>query len=65
MKKNRSRWWALILMVGTFAYYADCLGTIQNELEVLLAPYAGDTAYLIPNSILYGIFGPSMWNIWK
>jgi len=58
-------WWGLVLMSMAVGSLAGCLGTIQREMEVLFAPGAMENALLIPQSILYNMFGPSLFELMK
>ena len=61
---QRVRSWGLLAALSlVLGHQASCLAVIQNELEVLFAPEAGSTALLIPQSILYNLFGPVIWRI--
>jgi hypothetical protein len=40
-----------------------CIGTLQRELEVLFAADAFENALLIPQSIVYDIFGSTLFKI--
>lgn len=52
---NRLRWVAM-LSAGCWLFEGGCLGFVQRELEVLMAPQSNPT--LIRTSLLYEVFGP-------
>jgi hypothetical protein len=56
---------ALTAATLTAAYPLNCIGVLQNNLEVMLAPMAGNTWQLIPTSWVYQVFGPAMWNLFR
>jgi hypothetical protein len=67
MRKGRSRRWGswsvLVLATLTIGYQLSCIGVLQNEIEVMFAPWAGFTPYLIPFSTLYNVFGSVIWKV--
>lgn len=54
---NRFRWIAL-LVSGCWLFDGGCVGFVQRELEVLMAP--GSNPTLVRNSFLYDVFGPEL-----
>ncbi len=60
---RRFRWWWLT--VGTFlpVGLGGCIGTLQNEIEVLFATEVIQNALLVPQSILYNLFGDFFFKI--
>jgi hypothetical protein len=53
---NRLRWMVMFI-AGCWLFEGGCLGIIQRELEVLVAP-GSNSPLLVRNSYLYEIFGP-------
>lgn len=60
---RRFRWWWLttgsLLPVGL----GGCIGTLQDEIEVLFATEVIQNALLVPQSILYNLFGSFLFNL--
>jgi hypothetical protein len=53
----------LVLAALAVGYQLSCIGALQNEIEVMFAPWAGNTPYLIPFSFLFNVFGPVIWKV--
>lgn len=65
MVKRRRAWLIrlAVLGMGTQFVSGGCLGAIQRELEVLIAPQASPS--LIRGSALFDWFGPELWQFLK
>ncbi len=61
-RRGRS-WWVLAAAGLATGSLGGCLGTIQRELEVLFAADALENALLIPQSYVYQMFGPVIFEV--
>ncbi len=51
--------WVVMLIAGCWLFEGGCLGIIQRELEVLMAP-GSNSPTMVRNSYLFEIFGPRL-----
>jgi hypothetical protein len=51
--------WVVMFTAGCWLFEGGCLGAIQLQLEVLMAP-GSNSPTLIRNSFLYEVFGPGL-----
>jgi hypothetical protein len=51
--------WVMMLAVGCWLFEGGCLGWVQIQMEVLMAPQS-NSPVLIRDSFLYELFGPRL-----
>ncbi len=64
---TRRAWRRLLCFASVLAtgLLGGCLATLQQELEVLFASDAMENALLIPQSIVYNVFGELIFSIFE